>query len=117
MDTNNPLTGNKNKENHDKLEKITSRKENKSIKYFTFLNTICFQFCIINPLKKKFLNIETKLVNKKISIENFLEVSNDLEILKKLTFSEEQFDLFSNYQHLSFKEQLNEFKIEWKEYK
>ena len=81
MDTNNPLTWNKNKENNDKLEKITSRKENKSTKYFTFLNTISFQFCINNPLKKKFLNIGKKLVNKKISIENFLEVSNDLEIL------------------------------------
>lgn len=115
MDTNNPLhfVKNKSKENQYSENSKTSfsRKENKSIKYFSFLNTICCEFCIINPRRRKFVSLVNQLIDKKLSIENILDVSNDLEILKNINLNEEQLYGFNDLPHLTFKEQLKQFKI------
>lgn len=114
METNNPLPLGliKSKENP-RIKKSVSRKEGKSIKYFSFLNTLCCKFCIINPIRQKFIKLASKLVDKKLSIENILEVSNDLEILKKINLNDEQIYVFNDFPHLTFKEQLKEFKIDY----
>ena len=91
--------------------KNQSRKENNSIKYFSFWNTICFRSCICNSLKRKFIKIATELIDNKLSVEYFLQVSNNVEILKKLTLNDEQNEIFDDMRHLPLKEQLNEFNI------
>jgi len=88
-----------------------SRKENNSIKYFSFWDTICVRSCIYNSLKRKFIKIATELIDNKLSVEYFLQVSNNVELLKKLTLNDEQNEKFDNMVYLPLKEQLNEFKI------
>jgi hypothetical protein len=92
-------------------KKEKTRKENNSIRYFSFWNTLCFRFCIKNKMKKNFINFANLLINKKLSIEYYLEMSNQIEIIKKLTLDEEEYKEFDNYQHLEFKEQTEKLEI------
>ena len=102
-------------ENKNKSKKTCAtnqlRKENNSIKYFSFWDTICLRSCIYNPLKRKFIKFATELIDNKLSVEYFLQVSNNVEILKKLTLNDEQNEIFDDMRHLPLKEQLNEFNI------
>ena len=106
-----------NPRNNDDVRKIIStsntkkRKENNSIKYFSFWNTICFKFCIINRMKRRFVRFANELVDNKLSLEYYLEISNNLEFLKRLTLNEEQYEEFDKIPHLKFEEQLKQFKI------
>jgi hypothetical protein len=93
-------------------KRINSRKMFKSIKYYSFLDTFCFKKCICNPLKRRFIDIVSKLINQKLSIEYYLESSNNIDILRKIMLNEEQDEKFLNYPHFTLKEQLKEFKIE-----
>lgn len=48
-----------------------------------------------------------KLINHKLSIENFLVISNDFEILKRKIFNEEEYKEYEELPNLTLKEQMN----------
>ena len=62
-------------------------------------------------MKRRFVRFANELVDNKLSLEYYLEISNNLEFLKRLTLNEEQYEEFDKIPHLKFEEQLKQFKI------
>ena len=56
--------------------------------------------------------MSSDLINSKLSVENFLEISNDFEILKKKIFSEEQYREFNEIPQLTLEEQMKRYGLD-----
>lgn len=67
---------------------------------------------MLNPLKKGFIDLASEVIDNKLSVEYFLESSNNLELLKKFTLNQEQCENFNRMSLVPLKEQLNEFNIQ-----
>jgi hypothetical protein len=90
--------------------RFLNRRETNSSNHFNFFNTICFNKCICNKQKRDFVSKVSKIIDCKVSIEYFLELTNNFEILKRFTLNEKQYEEFNNYPYFNIEEQLNEFK-------
>ena len=51
------------------------------------------------------------MIDNKVSVEYFLEFTNNFEILKKITLDENERENFNNLPFLTLEEQLNQFEI------
>ena len=102
----------KERERNSSLNKINSRKESinltKKEKYFSFLDTFCFNFCIFNEKKRNFVRLASLLIYKKLSVEYFLRLSNNFGILKNLILNDNQILQYNNLPHFGMEEQMNE---------
>ena len=82
----------------------------KSIKYvseFNFCNKLCISACL--PKKKKtFISIAMKIINRKLSVENILEITIKLQILKNLLLNEEESEQFDKIPLFKLKDHLGE---------
>ena len=108
---NNEINNNNNYVLNRNRSKYNLRKSTSLNKNFSFWNTICFTVCIPNTKKRNFINLIAKLIDNKLSIEYFLEFTNNFEILKKLTLKEEEYENFDKLPNLNLDEQLKEFNI------
>ena len=88
------------------------RKISKNGQHFSFLNSFCFSFCIINKKKRNFVKLISELINNKLSVEYILESSVNFELLKKIILNEEQYENFKNLPYLTLADQMKEFNIE-----
>lgn len=68
--------------------------------------------CIPNLKKRSFISLASKVIDNKLSIGYFLELSTNFEILKKKLLDQEEFQNFNKLPFLSLEEQLKEFNIE-----
>jgi hypothetical protein len=78
---------------------------------FTFWNSLCFNFCIINKRKKNFVRIISKIIYNKLSVEYLLKLSNNFEALKKKTLNNEEFENFAILGNRTIKEQMKDFNL------
>jgi len=60
----------------------------------------------MNKRKRNFFIVSSDLINSKLSVENFLELSNDFELLKRKIFTEEQYKEFDEIPQLTLQEQM-----------
>lgn len=77
--------------------------------YFSFWDSICFNRFICNKNKRNFVLLASNLINKKISIEHLLKISNNLEKLKDFILDEEKAKEFNELPVLPFEKQLTNF--------
>ena len=92
------------------MKKETIRKVAKTT--FTFWNTFCFTFCIYNSTKRKFILLVSKMINKKLSVENILTLSNNIEMLKEFCLNEEELISFNDLPAMSLEKQLRQAQID-----
>lgn len=78
---------------------------------FSFWNSLCFNFCIINKKKKNFVRITSQIIYNRLSVEYLLKLSNNFEALKKKTLNDEEYENFAVTSKRSFEEQMKEFDI------
>ena len=92
---------NDNEQNH--IKKIK-----KGSYLFSFCDAICYSRFIFNRRKRNFFIMSSHLIDSKLSVENFLELSNDFELLKKKLFTEEQYTEFNELPQLTYEEQIKQ---------
>ena len=97
-----------------KLERKKSRivrKKTMKNKKFSFCDTFCCSGFIFNKTKRSFVKLISQVIDKKLSLEHLLKISNNLEMLKEYTLSEEEVINFNNLPPMSFVKQLKQFEI------
>ena len=93
------------------MRKKTITTKNKT-KIFSFWNSFCFSSFICNKYKRNFVRIISQVIDKKLSVDHLLKISNNLEMLKEFTLNEEDLKTFNELPPLTFDEQMRLFNIE-----
>ena len=112
MNRENIIEERKNDNNHKieiKKSRIWKREISRPCQHFSFWDSICLNSFIINRRKRDFVKIISDLVNKKLSLESFLELSNNFELLKRKILTEDQYTEFNELPNLTLDEQIKEF--------
>lgn len=93
-------------ENSNVIRKKSSIKDSKNFYSFNFFNKLCIKNVL--PLKKRiFISIAEEIISNKISIENIMEMSIKLEILKNFTLTEEESKHFDKIPLFSLNDHFN----------
>ena len=90
-------------ENEENKPKYSKEKNHK----FHFFNKLCIWACLPKK-KKKFLSLSKNIIYKKLSMENILEMTIKLQIIKNYLFDEEQNKKLENLPEFNLLEHLNE---------
>ena len=90
---------------------IQSRHTLQTKNKFSFWESVCFKSFICNKSKKEFAKMVSLVIDRKISVENILKLSNNIEMLKELTLDEDDYNNFHKYPPISFEKQLKMLKL------
>ena len=81
----------------DKASKVSKMKTsaNQKSKKFSFWNSICFTCFICNKTKRNFVELISKVIYRKLSLDHILKISNNLDMLKDFILNEEELKILN----------------------
>ena len=83
----------------------------RKIKKFSFWNSICFSHFICDKNKRNFIKLISPVIYKKLSIEYFLKISNNFEMLKEFVLNEDEIKNFNELPPMNLDKQIKLFEI------
>ena len=95
----------------DELEKVIVKRKGtnslQNVSEFHFFNKLCLRACLPNK-KKTFLNFAEEIIDRKLSMENILEITIKLQILRHFVLKEEESKQLDNLPLFKLKDHLEE---------
>ena len=83
----------------------------KKVLHFSFWNTIFCVPLIYNSAKRNFVQLISQVINRKLSVENLLKISNNIEALKEFILDEGKMKQFNELPAPKLEKLLEQFEI------